>query len=215
MGLREILQAMEVKAHQQIAERESAAEQESRSIIERAEAEAKRIKEAHRAMALEKLRRERERLFDAAQLDRQRQLAVAREHWLDRVLAQARRELMTLRSSDDYGRGYERLVCEAANEIPSAVKLEIDPRDQQLARQILDTRGIEGELVPCLDTSGGVRVSSLDGCIVVNNTVEARLDNAWRELRQKLVALLSAEESLCPATTDTPTRASARSSRSC
>ena len=194
MGLSEILQAMEHKAAEQVAERKSAADNESRSIIEAAETEAKRIEETHRAKAKERLRREQARLFGAAQLDRQRQFAAAREHWLGQVLAGAQQQLTELRNSASYARGYEQLAREAISEISSTVKFEIDPRDEQLMRRIMATLGIDGEIIPTLDTSGGLRVSSLDGCITVDNTVEARLENAWRDLRQRLAALLTAEE---------------------
>jgi vacuolar-type H+-ATPase subunit E/Vma4 len=209
MGLSEILQAMERKAEQQIAARESAADKESRSIIDAAEVEAMRIKETHRAKAKERLHREQARLFGVAQLDRQRQLAAAREHWLGQVLARARQQLTTLRVGASYARGYEQLAREAIGEFASTIKFEIDPRDEPLMRQIMATLGVDGEILPTLDTAGGLRVSSVDGCITVDNTVETRLENGWRDLRQRLAVLLTAEEMSCPATTVTPTRASA------
>jgi vacuolar-type H+-ATPase subunit E/Vma4 len=209
MGLSEILQAMERKAEQQIAARESGADKESCSIIDAAEVEAMRIKETYRAKAKERLHREQARLFGVAQLDRQRHLAAAREHWLDQVLARARQQLTTLRVGASYARGYEQLAREAIGEFASTIKVEIDPRDEPLMRQIVATLGVDGEILPTLETSGGLRVSSVDGCITVDNTVETRLENGWRDLRQRLAVLLTAEEMSCPATTVTPTRASA------
>jgi len=209
MALLEILQAMELKADRQIAELEATADRECRSIIDAAEVEAMRIKETHRAKAKERLHREQARLFGAAQLDRQRRLAAAREHWLDQVLARARPQLSELRDSAHYARGYEQLCREAIGEFASTVKFEIDPRDEHLMRQIIATLGVGGEIVSSLNTAGGLRVSSVDGCITVDNTVETRLENGWRDLRQRLAVLLTAEEMSCPATTVTPTRASA------
>jgi vacuolar-type H+-ATPase subunit E/Vma4 len=209
MGLSDILEAMERKAEQQVAERESAADHESRSIIEAAEAEATRIRETRLVQAKERLRREQARLFGAAQLDRQRELTAARQRWLGQVLARARGELTRLRNRASYARGYEHLAREAIGEIASMGKLEIDPRDEQLMRQIMATLGVDGEIISTLDTSGGLRVSSVDGCITVDNTVEARLENSWKDLRQRLAVLLTAAEMSCPATTVMPTRASA------
>jgi vacuolar-type H+-ATPase subunit E/Vma4 len=208
MGLIEILQAMEQKTGLQIAEVEGAADRESRSIIDRAEQEAKRIKEKYHAQAEEKLRPEQRRLFGAAKLASQQQLAVARETWLDQVLARAQQQLTTLRDGASYARGFEQLAREAIAEIGPAVKLEIAPRDEELARRIMASLEAQGELVATLATSGGLRASSLDGRISVDNRVEARLDNAWSVLRQRLAVLLTSEEASCPATTVTPTRAS-------
>ena len=209
MGLSEILQAMEHKAQQEVAARESAADQESLLIIEAAEAEAKRIRETYYAKAKERLRREQGQLFGAAQLDRQRQLALAREQWLGQVLARARQQLTELRHSVRYARGYEQLVREAIGEIGPGIKFEVDRRDEQLMGQIMAGLGVDGEIVLSLETSGGLRASSVDESITVDNTVEARLENGWRALRQRLAVLLTAEEMSCPATTVTPTRASA------
>ena len=209
MALSEILQAMEQKAHRQIAELAAAADRECRSIIDAAEVEAMRIRETYRAKAKERLHREQARLFGAAQVDRQRQLAVAREHWLSHVLARARQQLSELRNSAHYARGYEQLAREAIGEFASTIKCEIDPRDEHLIRQIMATLGVDGEILPTLDSAGGLCVSSVDGCITVDNTVETRLENGWRDLKQRLALLLTAEEMSCPATTVTPTRASA------
>ncbi|MBI3064068.1 MAG: hypothetical protein HYY82_03935 [Deltaproteobacteria bacterium] len=191
MGLSEILQAMEQKSGWQIADVESAADRESRSIIDRAEEEAKRIKEKYRARAEEKLRPEQRRLFGAAKLAGQQQLAVARETWLDQVLARAQQQLTTLRDSDGYARGFAQLAREAITEIGPAVNLEIAPRDEELMRGIMATLGVDGEIVPTLNSCGGMRLTSLDGCITVDNTVEVRLENAWKKLRQRVAVLLS------------------------
>jgi vacuolar-type H+-ATPase subunit E/Vma4 len=196
MGLAEILQAMEAKANRQVEERESAAEQECRSIIASAEAEALRITEAYRAGAMERWHRERERHLSAAQLDGRRRLAAAREIWFDQLLARVRRRLRELRDDPRYARVFEQLCREAMGEFTGAVKLEIDPRDEPLMRQIMAAHGIDGIIVPSLDSAGGLRVSSDDGCITLDNTFEARLDNGWQELRRRLAPLLNAQETL-------------------
>jgi vacuolar-type H+-ATPase subunit E/Vma4 len=199
MGLTEILQAMERKTDLEIGGLKSSAEKECRLIIDGAEEEARRIKEKHRAEAAEKLRREQERLFSAAKLDKQRKFALARETWLNQTLATARGQLANLRTTGNYAGGLERLTREALAEIGSAVKVEIDSRDEELMRRIMLTLGIEAEIVPTLRTLGGLRAMSLDGRISVDNTVEVRLEKAWGELRQRLAQVLTSEEVSCPA----------------
>lgn len=205
MGLTEILQAMEHKANLQVEEVESAADKESRSIIVKAEEEARRIKEKQLGEAKERLRREQERLFSVAKLDRQRQLAAARETWLDRALAGAREQLRNFREGDTYASCLEGLTREALAEIGSEVKVEIDPLDEELMRRIMIALEIKGEMVPTLNTCGGLRASTLNGRISIDNTVEARLEQAWRELRPRLAALLTSEEVSCQSTTVTAT----------
>lgn len=208
MGLSEILAAMEGKAAEQIAQGEVAADNESRRIIEAAATEAAQIKDTHRAKAMERVRREQAQLSGAARTDRQRELATVREQWLDRVLTRARQRLGAVRATPHYARLYELLCREALSEFSSPVKFEIDQRDQTLMKQVKAQLGVDGEIISSLNSAGGLCVSNADGSITLENTFEKRLENGWKQLRPKLALLLS-EEGSCPATTVTPTPASA------
>lgn len=208
MSLADIVRAMEQQALEKISAVTGAAERESEAIIAQAEADARRIREKHRAAADERLKTSRARILVDAALERRRQLAEAREAWLSRVLAGSQYQLGKLRDAPGYAEGLERLVGEALAEIGSKFKLEIAPQDEESLREIMKKFDIQGEIVPSLNNSGGLRASSLDGRIAVDNTLEARLENAWGELRPKLCELLTLQEVTCPATTVTPTRAS-------
>jgi vacuolar-type H+-ATPase subunit E/Vma4 len=77
-------------------------------------------------------------------------------------------------------------------------------------RRILSALKLKAEVVASLEALGGLRASTPDGRIRVDNTVEARLEKARPELRRKLAALLSAEEGSWQATTVTAMPASGR-----
>lgn len=194
MGLEEILKDMEREARLRLGEIESDAEAEGRSIIAKAEREAEKVRERHLASAGQRLLGARERLFSAARLEAQREIAAAREAWLDQALAGARERLARLRREPRYAAYLERLIREAIAELGSEIKIEIDPKDEELMSRIVSALGIKAEIATSLSTLGGLRASTPDGSIRIVNTVEARLARARGELRQKLAALLSTEE---------------------
>lgn len=55
-------------------------------------------------------------------------------------------------------------------------RLEVDVRDETLAEDIVQTLPVKMEIVPELETWGGVVVRSGDGRIAVTNTLESRLE---------------------------------------
>lgn len=204
MGLEEILKDMEREASLRVEEILSTAEAEGRSVIARAEEEAKKVREGHLASARKRLLRERERQVSAARLEAQRELAAAREDWLDQAWAAARERLQRLRCEPRYARHLERLTREAVSELGSPIRIEIDPKDEKVMGEIVCALGIEMEMGSSLSAIGGLRASTTDGCIHIVSTVEARLERARGELRQKLAALLGSQEVSWRATTATP-----------
>ncbi|MBI2358125.1 MAG: hypothetical protein HYV04_04340 [Deltaproteobacteria bacterium] len=208
MGLEEILKDMERGAWLRLRELESDAETKSRSVIADAEKEATQLRESHLASAQQRLVRERERLFSVARLEAQRELAAAREAWLDHAFAKARERLAHLRNEPPYAGYLERLTQEVVAELGSEIKIEIDPKDETLMRRIVSALDIKADIAPSLKTFGGLRAGTPDGCIRIVNTVEARLARARGDLRQRLAKLLSSEEVPWQATTATATPAS-------
>ncbi|MBI2091150.1 MAG: hypothetical protein HYT78_20820, partial [Deltaproteobacteria bacterium] len=113
-----------------------------------------------------------------------------------------------LRGEPRYAGYLEGLIGEAVAELGSEIKLEIDPKDEQLMRRIVSALGIKVEMASSLRALGGLRASTPDGSIRIVNTVEARLARAHGELRQKLAHLLSSEEVWWQVTTATAMPAS-------
>ena len=208
MGLEEILKDMEREARLRLGEIESDAEAEGRSVIAKAEREAEKVRERRLAGAGQRLLGARERLFSAARLEAQREIAAAREAWLDQAFADTRGRLHRLRGEPRWAGYLEGLTREAVAELGSEIKIEIDPKDEEPMRRIVSALGIKVEIATSLSTLGGLRASTPDGSIRIVNTVEARLARARGELRQKLAALLSTEEVSWRTTTRTGTQAS-------
>lgn len=210
MGLEEILKDMEREAWLRCQELEGDAETRGRAVIADAEREAKQLRERHLASAQQRVARERERLFSATRLEAQRELAAAREAWLDHAFANARERLAHVRGEPPYAGLLERLTRETVTELGSEIKIEIDPEDEALMRRLVSALGIKASIAPCLKTLGGLQAGTPDGCVRIVNTVEARLARARGDLRQRLAKLLSSEEASWQRTTATATHAYGR-----
>ena len=96
--------------------------------------------------------------------------------------AALRRRLGALRETDGYPAVLRALIEESLAAISSASLLHVDPRDAQLARDIVRELDVRLELKPELDTLGGVEVIASDRR-TVRNTLEERLRNAEPALR--------------------------------
>lgn len=93
--------------------------------------------------------------------------------------------LARIREDTNYPAIFERLLLEVTGTMENTpFRIHVDPRDLDLCTRTLAARGIRCEILPDLTCAGGVVASSMDGLVVISNTVESRLDRI-RELKQK------------------------------
>src|SRR4029078_1094580 len=85
--------------------------------------------------------------------------------------AALRRRLETLREREEYPSVLRALVEESLAAIPSPSVLRVDPRDIELARDIVRDLDVRLDLEPDLDTLGGVEAVDGNG-LTVHDTVE-------------------------------------------
>lgn len=141
---------------------------------------------------------ERDRLgqLHAARLDALQMVEAARSEILELVLARIREGLAGARRSPGYQDLLERLLEQALAELAGslepgeAARLSADPDDLDLVEGYLrsvDPRPAVDYDRKCL---GGVRAMSPDGRILVDNTLETRLERAWPSLRAAVVRFL-------------------------
>jgi len=102
-----------------------------------------------------------------------------KERLFSEAFALAMDGLTGIRSSPGYQDIFSRLVRDAAGEIPEPDPvIHIDPRDRDVCREILETAGLNGSIAEDIETLGGARVTTRDGRITVDNTLESRLVRA-------------------------------------
>jgi vacuolar-type H+-ATPase subunit E/Vma4 len=107
---------------------------------------------------------------------------------MGRLLRESLGELEGSESEVKKGESYEN-----AQPLMTA-RLELDPRDRALVEGLLGEIGVDLSIGSHLECWGGMILQSEDGCIVVINTLEARLERAIPHLRQRLAALFENDQ---------------------
>ncbi len=187
MALPDILAALEAEgdaavrriaeqSQDSIAQIRRAAEQEAAAIRER------RCQDAESALAQERARR-----VNRARLAALRAASQARETLFRQALERARARLAALRADPAYPALLAALADEALAQIEGEAVLHADPRDECAMHARFPGVCVAYDLV----TWGGVEARTLDGCITVTNTLEARLEQAEGLLRQRVMEWLT------------------------
>jgi vacuolar-type H+-ATPase subunit E/Vma4 len=186
MALTHILAAIEAQVDAEIRQIEQRTAAATAQIRAAAADEAHAIGERYRRDVLAQLEHERARRLNRARLAALRATSRAREQLFADALAAARALLARARAGDGYAATLRALAEEALAQIDGEALLRADPRDEALLRALFPQARIAGDL----ETWGGVEARTLDGRIVVVNTLEARLEQAQDMLRPIVMPLL-------------------------
>lgn len=189
MALADILAAIAAEGDRLVAAIAAEAEQETAAILERATAHAAAVRQQELEESAARARRDRARLLAQAHLLAAEQYRAVQEEAYQAALMAARAALACQRTSPSYPQVLEQLLDEALREIDTPPVIVVDPRDADLVRRFLETRGVAPQIEATLQTWGGVEARTLDGRIVVYNTLEARWASAEPLLRGLVYAL--------------------------
>ena len=196
MSLEVILASIESSGAAEIDRLRSEAESCAQQMLEAAERKASIVREEARRAALRPAAAERARRLHQAKLEALRTIGEVRQRLIETVLLEIRQRLTDLRADPDYPVILHRLIAEAIASLGEVelrsgrVVLEIDPQDERHIYPILKALGVNLQVVSSLQDWGGVVVTSGDGRVIVNNTLESRLKRATPFLRQDLMAFL-------------------------
>lgn len=196
MSLEAILASIESSGEAEIDRLRTEAESRALQLMDAAEHKASIAREDARRAAVWPAAAERARRLYQAKLEALHTVGEIRNRLIETMLAETRRRLTNLRADPDYPLILRRLIAEAVDALGDAelhcgrVVLEIDPCDELHIRHILNDLSLNLQVVSSLHGWGGVVVTSGDGRVVVNNTLESRLERAMPFLRQDLVAFL-------------------------
>lgn len=189
MALADILAAIAAEGDRLVAAIATEAEREAAAILERATAHAAAVRQQELEESAARARRDRARLLAQAHLLAAEQYRVAQEEAYQAALTAARATLAGQRASPSYPQVLEQLLDEALREIDTPPVIIVDPRDADLVRRFLEARGVAPQIETTLQTWGGVEARTLDGRIIVHNTLEARWASAEPLLRGLVYAL--------------------------
>jgi vacuolar-type H+-ATPase subunit E/Vma4 len=199
MPLENILQALETEAEHQIAEIEQVAQVEVERIRARAQEEAAAVRQKHVAAIRATLATERVRILNRAKQETLQVVLGTREALIGSALETTARCLTTLSTTEAYPQLLQQLTQEALSIIGPDDRpiIRVRSEDLEVANQIIQELGrsatVEGNLEQdpaawgCL---GGVVVSTADGRIRLDNTLDARLQRVASIYRSQIAKIV-------------------------
>lgn len=196
MSLEAILAAIHQKGETTVREIETRAQLECARILEEADREVAAIQAQATRQALAVVHSERARILQRASLEALKIVNDAQQAVVDRVLGRVRERLSGLRAGPAYANVLRNLLVEALETLAGSlleaeqVHVQADPRDRDLIGPLLNELGVNPVVAYELDTWGGVQVMSPDRSVVVDNTLETRLDEATDYLNRFLPTLI-------------------------
>lgn len=187
-----ILGAIDEAGRDAVRQKQTQAELEIARILAEAHETAVAQRNVAYQEALAPLDAESTRRRQKARVEAANILAEAHEQLVTDALANVRRHLSRLRSTPIYPDVLHRLMTEAVEALRAEdgpVHVSADPRDRDCVLDILPALGLtENDVAFTLTCWGGIIASTLDGQIMITNTLEQRYEQALPELRQRLAA---------------------------
>jgi V/A-type H+/Na+-transporting ATPase subunit E len=183
-----------------ILEREASAEiervlAEARTQAEQLLAAARQDAQAYLAEQQRHLDAERAaaatRAQSAAQVKAAALVLQTKDRAIADVFARAEAELAQVQQDKvRYGAILRGLIKEAAAALTGRFRVEVNPGDLEIARQAVRDLNLDADVVASDDVRGGARLSSGDGRLVVENTLQSRLARVKTIVASEAAALL-------------------------
>jgi V/A-type H+-transporting ATPase subunit E len=194
MAYEDLLKSVEESAAEKERELRRKAAVTIDEIKVRAKKQADSVRQAHTEEAGKSLVAERNKQLYLVKAENKEALIKTRETAFERAFAGAEARLRNLRTDPKYPLIFEKLLREAAGAMGGeAYTVHVDPRDEALCEKTLAALQIQGEILPDLQTAGGVVLSLAGNAVVISNTVESRLLRAKEHNRHTVHAILSGD----------------------
>lgn len=190
MAVAEVLRALEAEASARFERIRQRAENEARALLKAAEDRRRPLEAEAMAKTRLALVAERARRMTRARFAVHREVTLAKEALIDRVFQEVRQGLEQVRRLPAYPAAFRALAREALQGVKGEVRVLVHDKDAELCREVLAELSVEAEIVPGLQTAGGLRIEVGDGRVVIDNTLEARLAKAEHCLRPEVNRLL-------------------------
>jgi V/A-type H+-transporting ATPase subunit E len=191
MDYENLMKSMDAGAEDKLTELMQKARKTSAEIKSRALAKAAEIKKLHMDGASKAAMLERNKSFFTANSEAKKQIGSLKHELFNEAFARARERLVSARESGNYEDSFRKMAEEAVRALgESEVVLHIDKRDMDLCRKVADGLGIRCEILADNSCMGGLIATTMDGKVVVHNTLESRLENARRRMRLEIFNML-------------------------
>jgi len=191
MAIDDIFKALDKEADDESAIALAAAQEQAKGIVEDAEAQAAKIRDARVDAARARAALRSSRVLNAARLDGRRLLSGVRERTLSEAFDEALQRMDSLRGSPGYAAMFRALAAEAMEGLSGEVTISVDPADKALAAEALKASGLSGSIDASLKTRGGIRVSADGDTVLRRNTVEDRLEKFRRTSQSDIARMIA------------------------
>jgi vacuolar-type H+-ATPase subunit E/Vma4 len=181
LALDEILETIRAESEKTTSAVLDSADAEASQVIDRATTRAEDERRRLASSLDDRARQERSRIISRAHLETAKQRRAAREEVYQAALEAVRQRLLEIRTSPEYEEILGALLDEAMAVLPGATVVRVDPRDVDVVKGLLASRGlnldIDAEEIPL----GGLKLIT-EGRDV-DNSLAARLRRADTHLR--------------------------------
>jgi V/A-type H+/Na+-transporting ATPase subunit E len=191
MAYEDLLAAVRANAQETMKEIRDRAEAEALRIRRDAEERAQGIRSAYLEEAKRTVQREKSKLISKAGAEKRMAFARAKEDLFQQVFDQAGRRLASARDRQGYRLLLKKIAGEAMEELPAeGIRVHVDPRDEQLAGEVLREMNRNCEVVADLSTMGGLNATTADDRLMIFNTLESRLERARELMKSEIMSTL-------------------------
>jgi vacuolar-type H+-ATPase subunit E/Vma4 len=137
---------------------------------------------------------EKNKLMYLAGAENKAGLIRIREHLFSSAFDDAKLQLSRLRHRPEYPDIFTRLTVDAVGALGvGPFHVHVDKRDEDLCKKTLVDLKIHAEIIPDLDSDGGLVVTLPDRSVIISNTVESRLERAQERKKLEIYSILSGD----------------------
>ena len=187
MGYQELVEHLRNNGEEKIRRLKDETEAEARKIAAETEVKIRELREEHEKK-IDNIKKElEEKLVPKAEMEKRKIMLKAEKALSDRLFSLAGSCLCKLRDET-----YFKVFASLARELPTCKWLDVrvNPEDANIARQHFP----ESQIGSDQNISGGLKVQSEGGKILIDNTFEKRLERSWGDILSLLIHDIYREE---------------------
>ncbi len=191
MAIDDIFKALDKEADEESGLALEAAREQAKGIIEDAEAQAAKVRDARVVAARARAAVRSARVLNAARLDSRRLLSGVKERTLSDAFDEALTQMDSLRGTAEYKALFRALASEALEGLSGDVTVTVHPADKALANDALKASGLTGSVDVTGSSRGGLTVSADGGHVLRRNTVEDRIGKFRRTSQSDIARIIA------------------------
>jgi V/A-type H+-transporting ATPase subunit E len=164
------------------------------TIEKKAREQAELVRQSQISDAEKSAAAEKNKLMYIAGAETKACLITTREQLFSSAFNEAKHRLSLLRDRPEYPDIFKKLTVDAAGALGSETfQVHVDKRDEVLCKKTLVALNLHADIVPDLDSYGGLVACLPDASVIISNTVESRLERAKDLKKLEIYSILSGD----------------------